>query len=55
MTRTDYRIIGKAPLTLETMEKIVPGSAKAVAYGMMEVRRVMRRASREARAENQRE
>lgn len=55
MTRIDYRIVGKAPLTLEIMERLVPGSAKAVAYGMMEVRRVMRRASREARAENQRE
>lgn len=51
MTRTDYRIVGKAPLTLGTMEKIVPGSAKAVAYGMMEVRRIVRKASREARAD----
>ncbi|MHC1792136.1 hypothetical protein [Solidesulfovibrio sp.] len=47
MTRTPCHIIGKAPLTLETMEKIVPGSAKAVAYGMMEVRRIIRKASKE--------
>jgi hypothetical protein len=47
MTRISYHIIGKAPLTLETMEALVPGSAKAVAYGMMEVRRIIRKAARE--------
>lgn len=53
MTLVSYKITGKA-LTLKDMETVLPGSAKTVAYGLQEVRRLIRAASRAADAQEQR-
>lgn len=37
----------KRLLTLEEMEDMQPGSAKLVAYGFLEIRRLIRRVSRD--------
>lgn len=45
MTRTSYKITGKA-LAPRDMETVLPGSAKVVACGLMEVARVIKAASK---------
>lgn len=45
MTRVSYKITGKA-LTVRDMETVLPGSAKVVAYGLQEAKKIMRKAAK---------